>query len=283
MKKILAIAAVATVAFVGQAHAQTNPWASATGNTFTSLLRQAWDADNGLGGVSHVAATTRAYTFGYNGGSAAKHAENTAKVHNFAGDAYQRATGMALYGGVGRASRNLAAALDSQGAEIDRLNGVIAGEAARTATAVTAGVDAARNRGVAQQSAAEANVDRIWGIVGPLGGSLAHANLGTHRYDNTAPVGYANVDIRGTTDDGTTYGEYTAYAANPHAVLNQIAAGTARVEDYVLDGVNYEVSLGNIIDSVLDGVYSEGYDDGYADGYRDGYAEGFADGVGSVR
>ena len=265
MKKMIAMAAVAvsTIAFAGQAQAVS----------LSDILRQ---ANNGS--ISGSSAAILGYSTGWNAGSAAKHAENTAKVHRFAGDAYTRATGNALYGGVGRASRNLAAALDAQGATIDRLNGVIAGEAARTATAVDAAINTGKARGLASLPAAQTNANNLMSIIGDMYGldsSVAHTNLGTVSYDNDRHSTAIGVTVYREDNQGVLEG--TDYQ-NAHSVLAGLASGT-----FTLSTATHSATVSSVISDVLDSVWEDGYDEGYADGYRDGYAEGFADGVGSVR
>ena len=297
MKKVLAMAAVAaTIATVSApAHA-----------SFSDTLRQAMS-----GSISAAGAAIRGYSDGFSAGSvvgeargaAAKHAENTAKVHRFAGDAYTRATGIALYGGVGRASRNLAAALDAQGAEITRLNGVITDQQDLAAQAV---VDA-RRAGYGDWYNAERTLVGQFRILDEgghaLDSSLARTNLGTHRYNDTAPVSAGTMPY----DSPNSYGlrGITSAASDEFFVspngdlvanvtINGVVYGAGsnlhQLDIDAIEDAGYTVSttqvrsvIRTVVSTAIKSAWSDGYDEGYRDGYRDGYKEGYFDGVASVQ
>lgn len=289
MKKILAIAAVAAT--------MTGISSAAHASSFADGLRSLF----GSGPAQEVS-----FNAGYDAGAHDKHIENTEKVHRFAGDAYTRATGIGLYGGVGRASRNLAAALDAQGATIDALEATIAGEAGRTAVAVTAGIEAAKDRARGRVSAGQHYKTNLLGIIADFYGldsDIAHLNSGTYTYDNTAPASVGTLPY----DSPDSYGlrGITAAAGDEffitpdgnlvaHAVINGVtyAAGSnlhqldvdiLEAAGYNLDASDVRVTIRSAVSDALESAWADGYDEGYADGYNDGYAVGFADGVSSVR
>ena len=294
MKKIIAIAAVAAT-MVGVSSA-----AHATTSLF-DIIRQ---ANNGS--ISGSSAAILGYSTGWNLGSAAKHAENTAKVHRFAGDAYTRATGIALYGGVGRASRNLAAALDAQGAEIDLLDaemrrfrsyhGILDGafraegisgtpssvadvqarlqayQRADNAAAIASARAAALAAGPAS-NARGASYDQsggnyeVSGGVGELGELVVNAaSSGAYQIN---PDGTPVTTF--TTPDGRTL-RFSTY--DDWSYADQDAAWDAGFRDR---------GIGDALEEVIEDALESAFDAGYDEGYADGYADGFADGVASVR
>jgi len=299
MKKVLAMAAVAAtmVAVSAPAHA----------TSFSDTLRQAMS-----GTLSATGAAIRGYSDGFSAGSvvgeargaAAKHAENTAKVHRFAGDAYTRATGIALYGGVGRASRNLAAALDAQGAEIARLNGVITDQRDLAAQAVRD----ARRAGHGRKFNAEGALVGQFRILDEgghaLDSALARTNLGTHRYNmrggsytGTFGQSGANNDtmLEFIVRDSNNTGRF---AVDPDGNLVRSISHNGTVyrhlnmlsvtEELMFEDLGYSFtgirsSIEAVVEDALEDAFDAGYDEGYRDGYRDGYKEGYFDGVASVQ